>query len=295
MKSPELKPLHKLLYNRPGAVATLKKNLRQFRGFTFEKDSDPYKKKQEMLKRYTIVVLKNICGILDLEKSGRHDDIIDRILTFLLKPSTSGKPLPKAKKSRAKKREKKVKRGSPKKNKAKVQKKSDAIVIESSSEEEERRDKAVEPAPVAKSAEMVPPKKVAKTAPAAVKKKPPTKSANVKKADSSSTKKTTNIKSKGGGQHFLLLMLSILLAGEESEHSSDDEPLIKILRKPPTEDQLRETVKKLLETANLEEVTMKQLCKKVNESYPDHDLSDKKEYIKKTVKEVSSCDKHLWY
>lgn len=50
----------------------------------------------------------------------------------------------------------------------------------------------------------------------------------------------------------------------ESEDSSDDEPLIKKLKKPPTDEELKETIKKLLANANLEEVTMKQICKEVS-------------------------------
>ena len=59
------------------------------------------------------------------------------------------------------------------------------------------------------------------------------------------------------------MKLNILLLESESEDSSDDEPLIKKLKKPPTDEELKETVKKLLASANLEEVTMKQICKKV--------------------------------
>lgn len=55
----------------------------------------------------------------------------------------------------------------------------------------------------------------------------------------------------------------VLLLESESEDSSDDEPLIKKLKKPPTDEELKETVKKLLASANLEEVTMKQICKEV--------------------------------
>uniref|UniRef100_A0A8C6XVV5 Protein DEK n=1 Tax=Naja naja TaxID=35670 RepID=A0A8C6XVV5_NAJNA len=74
----------------------------------------------------------------------------------------------------------------------------------------------------------------------------------------------------------------------ESENSSDDEPLIKKLKKPPTDEELKETVKKLLADANLEEVTMKQICKEVYKNYPSYDLSDRKEFIKKAVKEVTT-------
>ena len=43
-KTDELRNLHKLLYNRPGTVSSLKKNVGQFSGFPFEKGSTQYKK-----------------------------------------------------------------------------------------------------------------------------------------------------------------------------------------------------------------------------------------------------------
>ena len=62
---------------------------------------------------------------------------------------------------------------------------------------------------------------------------------------------------------YLFSCNKILLLESESEDSSDDEPLIKKLKKPPTDEELKETVKKLSASANLEEVTMKQICKEV--------------------------------
>ncbi|KAK6491769.1 protein DEK-like [Huso huso] len=328
MKAANLKPLHKLLYNRPGTISSLKKNIRRFSGFTFEEESDQYKKKREILKRYKNAVLKTICGTLDIEKSGKNDDLISRIMTFLMKPKSSGKPLPTSKrKSQKAEKRKRKNTGSAKKAKSKgttsaeiltessseeeekdskqssgvddqlsentdetspqpkrkpqkggkkecssagsAKKKSkpkasmSALVLESSSEEEEGKDLSSE--------EDEPPKKVVKTEISVAKgKTQSTKLANVKKADSSqdSTKREQST--------------------AKQENDSDDEPLIKMLKKPPTDNNLRDTLKKLLEKANLEEVTMKQICKKVYENYPDHDLTDRKDYIKKTVKELIS-------
>ena len=42
------------------------------------------------------------------------------------------------------------------------------------------------------------------------------------------------------------------------------------MKKPPTDEELKETVKKLLASANLEEVTMKQICKEVMDRYRDY-------------------------
>nr|XP_020035671.1 protein DEK isoform X3 [Castor canadensis] len=212
-KTDELRNLHKLLYNRPGTVSSLKKNVGQFSGFPFEKGSIQYKKKEEMLKKFRNAMLKSICEVLDLERSGVNSELVKRILNFLMHPKPSGKQPPK----------KTSKREKPKQKATSKSKKS-------------------------------------------------VKSANVKKADSSTTKKNQNSSKKES----------------ESEDSSDDEPLIKKLKKPPTDDELKETVKKLLANANLEEVTMKQICKEVYENYPAYDLTERKDFIKTTVKELIS-------
>lgn len=56
----------------------------------------------------------------------------------------------------------------------------------------------------------------------------------------------------------------------------------------PQEDDIKEFLKEILEEANLEEITMKTVCKKVYAKYPEHDLSHKKDFIKATVKSVSN-------
>lgn len=47
----------------------------------------------------TAPVLKQCCLILDIERSGSKEEIVNRILTFLLNPEDSGKKVPSAKKS----------------------------------------------------------------------------------------------------------------------------------------------------------------------------------------------------
>ncbi|XP_068948583.1 protein DEK [Petaurus breviceps papuanus] len=272
-KTDELRNLHKLLYNRPGTVASLKKNVGQFSGFPFEKGSDQYKKKEEMLKKFRNAMLKSICEVLDLERSGINSELVTRILNFLMHPKPSGKPLPKSKKTPSK-GSKKERSSSGMSRKAKRTKCPEILSDESSSEDEKKEKDSSEEED--KESEEEPPKKTSKKE--KPKQKTPSKSkksvknANVKKADSSTTKKNQNNSKKES----------------ESEDSSDDEPLIKKLKKPPTDEELKETVKKLLANANLEEVTMKQICKEVYENYPAYDLSERKDFIKKTVKELIS-------
>lgn len=56
---------------------------------------------------------------------------------------------------------------------------------------------------------------------------------------------------------------------------------------PPQDDEIKAYVKSILEGANLEEITMKTVCKQVYSHYPEFDLGHKKDFIKTTVKSVS--------
>uniref|UniRef100_A0A8C9NXY2 Protein DEK n=1 Tax=Spermophilus dauricus TaxID=99837 RepID=A0A8C9NXY2_SPEDA len=263
-KTDELRNLHKLLYNRPGTVSSLKKNVGQFSGFPFEKGSIQYKKKEEMLKKFRNAMLKSICEVLDLERSGVNSELVKRILNFLMHPKPSGKPF------------KKERNSSGMARKAKRTKCPEILSDESSGDEDEKKNKEESSDEEDKESEEEPPKKTSKKEKAkqkgTPKNKKSVKSANVKKADSSTTKKNQNSSKKES----------------ESEDSSDDEPLIKKLKKPPTDEEIKETVKKLLANANLEEVTMKQICKEVYENYPAYDLTERKDFIKTTVKELIS-------
>uniref|UniRef100_A0A182QCU7 DEK-C domain-containing protein n=1 Tax=Anopheles farauti TaxID=69004 RepID=A0A182QCU7_9DIPT len=83
----------------------------------------------------------------------------------------------------------------------------------------------------------------------------------------------------------------------EENESEDEKPLVKKAKQekevvdaaaPPSEDDIKEYLKEILEEANLEEITMKTVCKKVYAKYPEHDLSHKKDFIKATVKSLIS-------
>ena len=67
---------------------------------------------------------------------------------------------------------------------------------------------------------------------------------------------------------------------------SDDEPLKPKIDSPPTNGELKKVIQKILKGANLEEVTMKTVCKQVYEKFPAHDLTERKDFIKSTVKDI---------
>lgn len=63
------------------------------------------------------------------------------------------------------------------------------------------------------------------------------------------------------GSLSLISVSGAVLAVEDS--SDEDEPLIRMIKKAPSDDQLKETVQGLLKEADLEEMTMKKICQKV--------------------------------
>lgn len=54
------------------------------------------------------------------------------------------------------------------------------------------------------------------------------------------------------------------------------------------DDDIKKYVKEILDKANLEEITMKTVCKQVYAKFPQFDLSHKKDFIKTTVKSLIS-------
>ncbi|KAK7146985.1 hypothetical protein R3I94_009735 [Phoxinus phoxinus] len=373
LKVPLLKPLHNIVYDRPGTASALRKNLRLFNGFPFGPDSDRYNKKVEKVKKLQKGLLKTICQTLDLERTGTQIVLSERIMRFLVQPTNSGKPVLKKKKkttkdtkrekssSKSKKPQKKVESGKSKpivsdsssddddnddeeedskenskgteksatasqrikdnedksfdevkdyhcpiedsdeEEKSPPQKKSDQKSDQTTSDDSDRdvhEDKTVKKKSPQKkkSSTMKSTKKsdkksdqtssddsdqdvhedktVKKTIKKpAVKRKAPAKPVpKTKKADSSSNRRKK--------------MASKIK--DESESSDDDQPLIKMLKKPPTDDQLKEAIQDLLKDANLEEVTMKQITRQVYDKYPDFDLTSRKEFIRVTVKSLIS-------
>ncbi|XP_016147923.1 protein DEK-like [Sinocyclocheilus grahami] len=339
LKAPLLKPLHKIVYDRPGTASTLRKNLRLFNGFPFGEESDLYNKKMEKVKRLHKEQLKTICLTLDLERSGTQIVLSERIMKFLVQPTNSGKPILKKKKkstkdakrekssSKSNKPQKKVESGKSKpivtdsssdddddndeegkenskdteksvtasqKNKDSGDKSSDKEEDDDDDDAPEEDSEKEEKTPQKKSSTTKSTKKsemseqtasdesdqdvhedknAKKTKKPAAKRKAPAKPVpKTKKADSSSNR---------GGK-------KASKSKDESESSDDDQPLIKMIKKPPTEEQLEAAIKDLLKDANLEEVTMKQITRQVYDKYPDFDLTSRKEFIKETVKGLVS-------
>ncbi|XP_023016896.2 protein Dek isoform X2 [Leptinotarsa decemlineata] len=302
-KNDDLKFLHRLLFKVIGKNTLIKKNIRKFNGFDFKKDSEEYEKKVAFAGKFEVKQLKSMCEMLDLPKSGVRDEIAQRIVDFLVEPKDSGKPVDggRPKRSAAVKANNRGKRpnlkedsssdeefkpnlsdGSEKKSRTKRKR---GAQKKKSSEEEEVSDPSIASSDESDDE----PKSKRKKSPVKANNKSKAKATPARKGRASAPAKKTpsrGRKSKAKAESS---------DEEESEHkeeasSSEDEPLVKKAKssQPPTDDEIKTFIKSILEGANLEEITMKTVCQRVYDHYPDFDLTQKKDFIKTTVKSLIS-------
>ncbi|XP_063217435.1 protein DEK isoform X2 [Bacillus rossius redtenbacheri] len=319
-----LKPLHRLLFGRLGKTTLIKNNIKKFNGFDFAKGSDQFEKKKNIISKLDVRNLKVICSVLDLDKKGTRDDLVVRIAEFLVCPKDSGRPAPAARPKRSS-AQKANKRGfsesedeheAPAKPRRKRGKLADAKEGSASESEEKnakaaggRRRRKTESDTEGKESEQDEPEAEAEQEeeeeeeeddadkgdasgeesdePKSKKKAKSNANVNSKKAvnKKSAPKKTANKKAEKKQTGKKRKEKDDKIDGNES---SEDEPLSKKSKNPPTDDEIKIYVKEILEGADLEEITMKTVCKQVYGHYPDFDLSHKKDFIKTTVKSLIS-------
>ncbi|GBP72531.1 Protein DEK [Eumeta japonica] len=143
--------------------------------------------------------------------------------------------------------------------------------------------------PIAKNAKAAPAKRKAPTPPA--KKKAAGKP--VGRPPGKKAKKASSSEESGEGSEEEDAEEGSEDDDEESGVESEDGAGDKKAKRPPTDDEIKKYVKQILEGANLEEITMKTVCKQVYSHYPDFDLAHKKDFIKATVKSSTKPYRHI--
>ncbi|KAK3880900.1 hypothetical protein Pcinc_014639 [Petrolisthes cinctipes] len=247
----ELKILHRVAYGRPGSGVSIKRNLRKFNGYPFDKDDKKYQAKLSAVEtRIRVAEIKKVLKVLGVEQSGTKAEMVERLMAFMLLPKDEGRAPPKA--STGQKRPRK----GPKKKQGGVTSAADSVSSGGDTSDDIDDKDEVE----------------------------------VKKSGGRGKSKGTPSRRGGGGVGRGRGAKRARPAPvSDSDSESDDEPLAKKKAKqPPTDAELKVMVKKILDGANLEEVTMKSVCRQVYESYPDFDLTHKKLFIKETVKSIIS-------
>ena len=195
--------------------------------------------------------------ILGLKKSST----INEVISFLLHPVDSGKHVTNTRdKSRTPRRASSLKNVTPKKSTKQLED-ADLSMSESEEDSSNESDGYIPSRPAKKARTTKTPKKVQKKA---VKKTPtrsPPKRAATKKA-----KKYTE--------------------DDESEEMDDLEEEVRKIEESESDKELEKTVKEVVGSIDLEEVSMNDAIKKVYEKYPDQDISGKKDKIKNWIRDM---------
>jgi len=89
-----LSRMRTICFGRRGNKATIRKNLREFKGFEFDRDSNEYQKHLSNLIKLKKDQLRSISIILGLPSTGRNTDHAERILNFLMEPIDEGRKIP---------------------------------------------------------------------------------------------------------------------------------------------------------------------------------------------------------
>ncbi|KAF4521573.1 hypothetical protein B566_EDAN001293 [Ephemera danica] len=312
-----LKLLHRVMYGRVGKATTIRKFIRQFNGFDLKEKSE-LQKKQVILAKSDTKHLRDICKLLCIINAGSTREAkATSVMNFLKKPENM-KPEKGPKEKKAKGSKSKTKTPNKKKGGSGTDDESNDSDDASDAEEEKKKakkpartlaKKGKTPAKLKKKVELSdsenedgsdassvePPVKKQKKTPAkklAVKIKPKKKVAKSesdddseaeesKKSKKSAPVRSAREKSKKNDKDD---DLSGSEKKEDSESDSEHEPLVKKVEGPPDDEAIKAYIKEILKGANLEEITMKTVCKQVYENYPKFDLSHKKDFIKTTVK-----------
>merc|ERR1712098_379124 len=89
--------MHTLLFSKAGLKNDTKKNIRAFSGVPGGKENKDWGKKITYISRMYMPLLKEICLIFGLERSGSKEVVTERILDFIVKPEDKGLPVPQPK------------------------------------------------------------------------------------------------------------------------------------------------------------------------------------------------------
>jgi len=261
----DLTVLHRMMYRRVGRANFVKKNIREFCGWPFDEESKEFKSiRSNVIDRLLKEAMKWTLNLLGLDKTDDMEENRNTLVEFLKKPVMIEKEVPKRTSTGGKKKSKTPKKKTPKakkkKSKETVKDSGDDSDVSEASSNDDSSDEEEDEKP---------------------KKTPAKKTGSAKKSPKGGTPVKISLPVKKGSSKKKRKSTA-------SSDSEDEEPLKKKGNKPPTDAELKKVVSAILKDADLETVTMKNVVKQVYDKYTSFDLTDRKDFIKSTVKDLIS-------
>ncbi|KAJ6645424.1 Endocuticle structural glycoprotein SgAbd-2 [Pseudolycoriella hygida] len=267
-----LQILHSICFTGNVKPNMIKNKLRKFAGFDFDADSDEYNTKLEAVQKIDVAKLKAVCEGLTLDKKGSKEDLAERICKFLLAPEgehvSSYVDYSSSDEEEKYVRPKTARRG---KNRDDTDSGSDYNPSAGSdSDAGKKRSTRIS----GRGAGRPPARRAAKRRRSDSEDETPASSEE--DSDAPRKKKRASAGRTRGRRPAA--------RGRKKESETEEEEESEVESEDSDDDEIKSYVKEILDEANLEEITMKTVCKQVYAKYPSFDLSHKKDFIKSTVK-----------
>ena len=125
--SEELKKFHAVCFGRPGKQTEVKKNLREFSGFTL--DGAELEKKKAAVSKLDGKMIKTLLALCDQPTSGTKADNVEALVAFLQEPAESGKKSLALKSGEKRARSEKKAKGNGKKGKDELKRPPSAYLL----------------------------------------------------------------------------------------------------------------------------------------------------------------------
>lgn len=247
-----LKSLHRLCFGTSGTATSRKRDLRRFNGYAFDGNSSEFEKKKVMAMKLTTTEVNSIAKILGSERGHTKEETVMNVLQYLQKPEDKGKKVPTSKKRRStSKTTKGAKRSKIQKNEKKrsVEKKlkskeEEKLSADGKAGQSEEEDEGSSDEGAKESRSDI---------------KNPTKS-GAEKPKRPKKIVVSNIKNP---------------SGKESKTWGDG---------GPTNEEIETAIDEILRTVDLVNCTMKQMCERIAEKFPNLDMTVYKTPLKDCVK-----------
>lgn len=317
VKNSDLKDVYNMVFARRGKEKEFKRHLRLFSGFPAGTDRA---KRLENMGRFFLPALKEACRIFGLERGGTKEEIAERLVEWLQKPSGKGgkkKSLTPGKKAKTPSKEDSAKKA--KKTPAKAKKPStpvakpraavslyavdvrDAIKEEHADLDDAALMKMIRAQYEALGADEKAPYEEKAKAEAEAQKAPETEeeesAAEEEASEGEEEEEEEEEKPKKKAPKKVVKKAAATPKPKakkvtpakrkvEDSDSDDDAPLAKKAKKPPTDKELNTAVVEIMKNADLAELSKKKVREGVAALFPDADLTARKDFLNTCIEKA---------
>eukprot|EP00002_Diphylleia_rotans_P039231 TRINITY_DN9058_c0_g1_i1.p1 TRINITY_DN9058_c0_g1~~TRINITY_DN9058_c0_g1_i1.p1 ORF type:complete len:430 (+),score=133.69 TRINITY_DN9058_c0_g1_i1:73-1362(+) len=282
-----LMDLHKFLYGRAASVAKIKDNILKFSGFVYQNEEKEREKYIIRLSKFTRPAVVEFVELFALDKNGTKDELVERVIDFLENPQPNGttKVTPKkdsTKTTTPKKEETKVEQSKPKSSTTPAPKTNKPASSETPTSASKKAKQEKSETPERPMARRTPSRSISRSL---------SQSSMEDEKAAEETKAVADaetIKAESKPEDESTAAPSGAAATEKDADEAMKDVEAKDEAKPtPIEDEIREQLKAIIPTVDLESTTPRQI-KESLEKHFNASLESKNDFITETLRQLLS-------